>query len=549
MKSYRIALAQINPSVGDLENNTKKIIKLINEFKEKADLLVFPELCLVGYPPEDLILRNALLEKVLIYINKIHKIVKKHKIGVILGAPLKLKNGIGNAAIYLIGNKRIVLFKNNLPNYGVFDEKRIFLKGPKYKCIKFKKLKIGLMICEDMWTEEVAKSLIKDKADFFICINASPFDHDKLKYRKSVASKITRLANKPLMYVNQVGGQDELVFDGSSFVIGVNGNILNNLAAWKEEVKLVEVNLDKKANIIIKKNRNNILVNKNFNTWSALVLGLRDYVYKNSFKKIILGLSGGIDSAVSAAIAVDAVGSDNVIGLKLPSKFSSLGSLIDAEKTADLLKIKTQTLKINTIHQQYLKALNKKFNNELLQLTNENLQSRIRGSILMAYSNNYSYLLISTGNKSEMSVGYSTIYGDMNGGFNVLKDIYKTELYELAKWRNSIKKNYFKGPKGHVIPVNSIEKEPSAELSLDQKDSDSLPPYEVLDKILYYFIEKEYSIDQIIKKGFKLKPVKRIRELILVSEYKRRQAPPGVKLSIKSFGKERRYPITNLFKF
>ena len=470
MTSYRIVLAQINPSVGDLENNTKKIIKLINKFKEKADLLVFSELCIVGYPPEDLILRKALLEKVIIYINKIHRVVKNNKIGVIIGAPLKLKKGIGNAAIYLIGDKRKVIFKNNLPNYGVFDEKRIFLKGPIYKCIRLKKLKIGLMICEDMWTDEVAKSLIKDKADLFICINASPFDHDKIKYRKIVASKITRLSDKPLLYVNQVGGQDELVFDGSSFILGAKGNIIDYLLSWKEDTKLIEVKVDKKTEVIIKKNKTNVLLNKNFNTWSALVLGLRDYVLKNSFKKIVLGLSGGIDSAVSAAIAVDAIGSDNVIGLKLPSKNSSLGSLIDAEKSAKQLNIRTKVLKINTIHQQYLNLLNKSFNSKLLKLTNENLQSRIRGSILMAYSNNYSYLLISTGNKSEMSVGYSTIYGDMNGGFNVLKDIYKTELYHLAKWRNSLTKNYFKGPKGNVIPVNSIEKEPSAELSLDQKD-------------------------------------------------------------------------------
>ena len=548
MENHRIVLAQINPTVGDVENNTKKIIKLINKYKKKADLLVFSELCIVGYPPEDLVLRKVFLEKVIICINNIQRVVKQDKIGVILGAPLKLKNGVGNAAIYLIGNKKQVIFKNSLPNYGVFDEKRVFLKGPMYKCIKLKKLRIGLMICEDMWTNKIAKSLIIDKADLFICINASPFDHEKLKYRKLIASQISRLSKKPLMYVNQVGGQDELVFDGNSFVMGSKGNILDQLEPWKEDAKLIEVNTNENTEIVIKNKITNIVINKKFNTWNALVLGLRDYVLKNSFKKVILGLSGGIDSAVSAAIAVDALGSNNVIALKMPSKISSSGSLVDAEKSCKLLNIKSKVLKINNIHQQYLKLLNKSFNNKLLNLTNENLQSRIRGSLLMAYSNNYSYLLISTGNKSEMSVGYSTIYGDMNGGFNVLKDIYKTELYDLAKWRNSLLTKYFNGPLGNVIPENSIEKEPSAELSLDQKDLDSLPPYDVLDKILYYLIEKGYSIDQVRKQGFNLKTVKRIRSLILISEYKRRQAPLGVKLSIKSFGKERRYPITNLFK-
>ncbi len=549
MVSHKIVLAQINPTVGDIENNTKKIIKLINKFKDKVDLLVFSELCIVGYPPEDLVLRKDLLERVNVCIEKIHRVVKKYKVAVIFGAPLKHKNGVGNAAIYLIKNKRKVLFKNNLPNYGVFDEKRIFIEGSIYQCINFKKLKIGLMICEDMWTDKVAKTLIKDNVDFFICINASPFDHEKIKYRKIVATKITRLSNKPLIYVNQVGGQDELVFDGNSFVLDAKGNILDQLEPWKEDTKIIEVKVGKTNEIVIKKNKNNVQVSKNFNTWSALVLGLRDYVYKNSFKKVILGLSGGIDSAVSAAIAVDALGSENVIGLKLPSRFSSSGSLIDAEKTAKLLNMQSKVLKINSIHQKYLNTLNKSFNNKLLQLTNENLQSRIRGSLLMAYSNNYSYLLISTGNKSETSVGYSTIYGDMNGGFNVLKDIYKTELYELAKWRNRLVIKPFNGPEGQVIPLNSIEKEPSAELSLNQKDLDSLPSYDILDKILYYFIEKEYSIEQVRKKGFDLKMLKRIRSLILISEHKRRQAPPGVKLSIKSFGKERRYPITNLFKF
>ena len=548
MKKYKIALAQINPVLGNLDYNKKVILKIIKRTAKKADLIVFPELCLVGYPPEDLILRKTLQDEVESHLEDIIECAKKSKIAVIVGAPMVLGKGIGNAAIYINNNQKSVLFKNNLPNYGVFDEKRIFKKGPNYGSIKFKKIKIGLMICEDMWTDRIAKRLIKNKVDLFICINASPYDHEKQKSRYKVAKNITMLSKKMLIYLNQVGGQDELVFDGGSFVLNRFGDVVSKLKTWNEDIKIIDFSIN-----CLKLSKTKIVTNyieqgKEYNTWNALVLGLRDYVNKNSFKKVVLGLSGGIDSAVSAAIAVDAVGSSNVIGVKLPSKYSSKGSITDAEESIRLLGIKSDTIKINNIHMNILKILNEKFNGKILNLTEENLQSRIRGVLLMAYSNNYSYLLISTGNKSEMSVGYSTIYGDMNGGFNVLKDIYKTELYKLAKWRNNFKKKIFKGPSPNVIPLKSINKAPSAELSHNQKDSDSLPTYEILDKILFYFIEKELSIEQICEKGFSVSVVKNIRNLLLKSEYKRRQAPPGVKVSIKSFGKERRYPITNQFK-
>ncbi len=548
MKKYKIALAQINPVLGNLDYNKKVIIKIIKRVEKKADLIVFPELSLVGYPPEDLILRKTLLDEVERHLEDIRECAKKSKIAVIVGAPMVLGKGIGNAAIYLNCNQKSVLFKNNLPNYGVFDEKRIFIKGPNYSSIKLKKLKIGLMICEDMWTDRIAKRLIKNKIDLFICINASPYDHEKQRARYKVAKNITTLSKKMLIYVNQVGGQDELVFDGGSFILNGFGDVVYNLKNWKEDIKIIDFSIDNSKLSKTKIAFNKIEKDKEHNTWNALVLGLRDYVNKNSFNKVILGLSGGIDSAVSAAIAVDAVGPSNVIGIKLPSKFSSKGSIIDAEESIRLLGIKSDTISINNIYTTFLKTLNENFKGKISNLTEENLQSRIRGVLLMAYSNNFSYLLISTGNKSEMSVGYSTIYGDMNGGFNVLKDIYKTELYKLANWRNRLKKNLFKGPTLNVIPLNSINKPPSAELSHNQKDSDSLPTYEILDKILFYFIEKEFSIEQICKKGYSVSVVKKVRNLLLKSEYKRRQAPPGVKVSIKSFGKERRYPITNKFK-
>ena len=548
MRKYKIALAQINPVLGNLDYNKRVICKTIKCIAKKADLIVFPELSLVGYPPEDLILRKTLQDEVERHLEDIREYAKKSKIAVIVGAPMVLGKGIGNGAVYFNNNHKSVLFKNNLPNYGVFDEKRIFKKGPNYGSIKFKKIKIGLMICEDMWTDRIAKRLIKNKVDLFICINASPYDHEKQRSRYKVAKNITSLSKKMLIYVNQVGGQDELVFDGGSFVINGFGDLVYKLKTWNEDTKIIEFSIDSSKLRQTKVISNYFEHGKEYNTWNALVLGLRDYVNKNSFKKVVLGLSGGIDSAVSAAIASDAVGPSNVIGIKLPSKYSSKGSIIDAEESIRLLDIKSDTIKINNIQMSFFKTLNEKFNGKISNLTEENLQSRIRGVLLMAYSNNYSYLLLSTGNKSEMSVGYSTIYGDMNGGFNVLKDIYKTELYKLANWRNNLKKNLFKGPSLNVIPLNSINKPPSAELSYNQKDSDSLPTYEILDKILYYFIEKELSIEQICKKGYSVSVVKKIRNLLLKSEYKRRQAPPGVKVSIKSFGKERRYPITNQFK-
>ena len=547
MKNCRIAIAQINPTVGDLNKNTNKIIRLIKKYESAADLIIFPELSIVGYPPEDLILRKRLIDEVNKKIKKIINYIKNSNIAVVLGAPLEFKKGIGNAAIFIFKNKVEIFFKNNLPNYGVFDEKRIFKAGTKYKCLKYKNIRIGVLICEDMWSLKMPKNLIKDKVDLFVSINASPFDKNKIINRREVAKRLALFSKKPIIYLNQVGGQDELVFDGNSFAMNKRGEIIFNMTPWKEKVEVFSCaffHSHKKKKI----NYKNIEFSQNFNKWSALVKGLEDYVYKNGFKKVILGLSGGIDSAVSAAIAVDAIGNKNVLGIRMPSKYSSRSSLNDALDSAKKLNIKIETLKINRVHQEYLTTISKVFNKNIKNITEENLQSRIRGTLLMAYSNNFSHLLLSTGNKSEISVGYSTIYGDMNGGFNVLKDIYKTELYELAKWRNKVNFKLFKGPKGIVIPNNSIQKEPSAELRLDQKDSDSLPPYETLDKILYQMIENEASIEEIKKMGFDEKLIKRIRALLLKAEYKRRQAPPGVKLSTKAFGKERRYPITNAFK-
>ncbi len=541
----KIVLAQINPTVGDILGNYKKIVTNISKFSLKADLIVFPELSISGYPLEDLVLKDGFLYEIKMFLEKLEKFCINKNIAVILGAPLKENNNVYNAGIFLYKKKKKIIYKNKLPNYGVFDEKRVFRSGKKYNTIKYKSLNIGILICEDMWFNSLPLYLKENGANIFICINASPYEKDKFIQRKTIAYKLVKKTKVPIVYLNQVGGQDELVFDGNSFFMDKKGNILQKCDAWKEDLKII-----KYPKIINNKTNNNNYIEEllEFNTWSALTLGLRDYFLKNSFRKIILGLSGGIDSAVSAAIAVDAVGSKNVLGILMPSKYSSKGSLDDAKQTANLLKIKTNIFNIGDIHKVFYKNLYNHFSKKVKSITDENIQSRIRGSILMAYSNNYAYLLISTGNKSEISVGYSTIYGDMNGGFNAIKDIYKTDLYNLAIWRNQNNIRYFYGPSGQVIPQNSITKSPSAELRHNQKDTDSLPSYDELDKILYLLIEKEYSITEVVKKGFKISTVKRISALLLKSEYKRRQAPPGVKLSLKAFGKERRYPITNKFE-
>ncbi|MEC6997388.1 MAG: NAD+ synthase [Pseudomonadota bacterium] len=541
----KVALAQINPTVGNILGNYNKIIFHIHKYSNKADLIIFPELSLSGYPPEDLVYKQSFLLELEKYINKIGLYIRKKKIAVIIGSPIRKNGNTYNSAIFMYRNEVTYVFKNKLPNYGVFDEKRIFQKGKKNNVIKFKHYSIGLLICEDIWYGDLPTYFKKKGANILISINASPFENNKLKNRLEICKKIAKKNKLSIIYVNQVGGQDELVFDGNSFFMNLSGEVVNKCSSWKEETRIIDLKEKKndKLNKTIKYCEKN-----EFNTWSGLTLGLKDYFYKNSFKKIVLGLSGGIDSAVSAAIAVDAVGSKNVIGVLMPSRYSSKESIIDAEKSAKLLKIDSKIVHIKDIHKAYILNLKKHFLNDIKSLTDENLQSRIRGSVLMAFSNNFSYLLISTGNKSEMSVGYSTIYGDMNGGFNVLKDVYKTDLYNLAKWRNNHKSSQLKGPKGIVIPKNSILKSPSAELRPNQKDTDSLPPYEILDEILYCLIEEELSVKEIVKRGFKTALVKKISALVFKSEYKRRQAPPGVKLSSKAFGKERRYPITNKFK-
>ena len=548
INKIKIYLCQLNFHVGDLNKNLEKIISTREGVKNKGgDLCIFSELSITGYPPEDLVLRKSFIYAVENVIVKLISLSKDGGPAIIVGYPRNDNDKLKNSAALIDNGSISIVDKFHLPNYGVFDEARVFnserVSGP----LVFKGIRLGLMICEDMWYPDVAESLQESGAQILIVINGSPFDQNKEDERISVAVSRVVETNLPLIYVNQIGGQDELVFDGGSFALNNNSKLCLQSSLWVESEDCLELSINNNGLLDISDSVINKISNGLESKYNAMVLGLRDYVIKNNFKGVLLGLSGGIDSALAAAISVDALGSDKVRGIRMPSQYSSQGSLDDAEETSKLLNIKIDTINIEDINTSYLNNLDSLFAGLANDLTEENIQSRIRGVILMAVSNKFGDMLVSTGNKSEISVGYTTIYGDMNGGFSALKDAYKTDVYKLSKWRNINYNKLYLGPNSFVVPLNSINKEPSAELNLNQKDQDSLPPYEVLDEILKNIIEDEASLDTIIKLGHDRQLVHRIYRLLLLSEYKRRQSAPGVKLTARSFGKERRYPITNAF--
>ena len=548
INKIKIYLCQLNFHVGDLNKNLEKIISTREGVKNKGgDLCIFSELSITGYPPEDLVLRKSFIYAVENVIVKLISLSKDGGPAIIVGYPRNDNDKLKNSAALIDNGSISIVDKFHLPNYGVFDEARVFnserVSGP----LVFKGIRLGLMICEDMWFSDVAESLQESGAQILIVINGSPFDQNKEDERISVAVSRVVETNLPLIYVNQIGGQDELVFDGGSFALNNNSKLCLQSSLWVESENCLELSINNNGLLDITDSVINKISNGLESKYNAMVLGLRDYVIKNNFKGVLLGLSGGIDSALAAAICVDALGSDKVRGIRMPSQYSSQGSLDDAEETSKLLNIKIDTINIEDINRSYLNNLDSLFAGLANDLTEENIQSRIRGVILMAVSNKFGDMLVSTGNKSEISVGYTTIYGDMNGGFSALKDAYKTDVYKLSKWRNINYNKLYLGPNSFVVPLSSINKEPSAELNLNQKDQDSLPPYEVLDEILKNIIEDEASLDTIIKLGHDRQLVHRIYRLLLLSEYKRRQSAPGVKLTARSFGKERRYPITNAF--
>ena len=546
--SLSIALAQLNPTVGDLAGNAALVRRARDSAAALgADLVVFPELVLVGYPPEDLVLRPALVEVAARILRELEQESTANLPGLLVTLPW-IANGRVHNAVALVADGRTELrFKHELPNYGVFDEKRVFAPGPLPEPVTFRNVRLGIPVCEDIWLPGCAAHLAAAGADMLLVPNGSPFEVEKFHQRLDLARQRVSESGLPIAYVNQVGGQDELVFDGGSFVMNPDGSLAHLLPFWRESLVLTRWECrDGKYSCAGAAGWSE--EPRLSSVYNAMLLGLRDYVRKNGFRGLVLGLSGGIDSALTAAVAVDALGADRVRGVRLPSRFTSEASMEDAAETGRLLGMHVDTLPIEATVAALESTLQPLFAARPRDAAEENLQARVRGVLLMGLSNKFGELLVTTGNKSEMSVGYATLYGDMCGGYSVLKDVYKTEVYGLAHWRNDHAPHEALGPRGRVIPESSIVKAPTAELRPNQTDQDSLPPYDVLDAVLHGLIEHELSVDDIVARGFARETVTRVQRMLYAAEYKRRQAPPGVKITRKSFGRDRRYPLTNAFR-
>jgi NAD+ synthase len=551
---FSITLAQLNPTVGDVEGNAAKArAARAQAHADGADLLVLPELFITGYPPEDLVLKPAFQVVCRAAVEALARETADGGPAMLIGSPWVDDGKLYNAfALLDEGRIAALRFKANLPNYGVFDEKRLFARGPAAGPVTIRGIRVGVPICEDIWLEEsedyenVVECLAETGAEILVVPNGSPYARDKNDLRLSVAVARVTESGLPLVYLNQIGGQDELVFDGASFALNADLSVAAQLPAFEENITTLRWNKSETGwrctgpmAPVIDGDRGD---------YAACVLGLRDYVGKNGFPGVLLGVSGGIDSALCAAIAVDALGADRVRGVMLPFRFTAQVSLDDAAKLATALGIRYEVLPIADAVNGFEKILSGTFAGLPRDITEENLQARTRGTLLMAISNKTGAMVITTGNKSEMSVGYATLYGDMNGGFNPIKDIYKTEVFRLSSLRNAWKPDGALGPSGEVIPVNIITRPPTAELRDNQTDQDSLPPYDVLDAILERLVEREEPLVSIIAAGFDPDVVRRIDRLLNIAEYKRRQAAPGVKVTEKNFGRDRRYPITNKFR-
>ncbi len=546
--SLKIALVQLNPIVGDLNGNAELAAAAHVRAKEfGADVVVFSELFLNGYPPEDLVLKPAFQQATR---ERLEWLAKACADGpaMLIGAVWNEEGKVYNAVVLLDGGRiQATTLKVDLPNYGVFDEKRVFAAGPMPGPLNVRGVRIGVPICEDIWGSEVVETLTETGAEILISPNGSPFDWPKPDNRMNVAVARVTESGLPLAYLNQVGGQDELVFDGASFVLNADHTLAVQLPAWREAIVLTEWTKSA-AGWRCEKGEVAKLPEGPASAYQACVLGLKDYVGKNNFPGVVLGLSGGIDSALVTAIAVDALGPERVHAIMLPSKFTSDESLQDAAACAKALGIRYDKVSIEPTVAGLTWSLKDLFAGTNADITEENMQSRVRGTILMAVSNKYGGMVVTTGNKSEMSVGYATLYGDMNGGFNPIKDLYKTEVYDLARWRNANVPEGALGPSGTVIPERILTKAPTAELRANQTDQDSLPPYEALDDILKCLVEREMPVTDVIARGHTVETVKKVERLLYLAEYKRRQAAPGVKISARNFGRDRRYPITNKFR-
>jgi NAD+ synthase (glutamine-hydrolysing) len=577
MRTIRIGLCQINTTVGDIEGNTKKILHYIEKGKKMgADLLAFPEMAITGYPPEDLLLMPKFIEANLKAVKTIAKATSS--VTVLVGFVDK-KEDIYNAAALLHGGRLIDSYcKTFLPNYGVFDEDRYFQVGTENFIFSLGSTPIGPSICEDLWYpgDPIRTQALYGGAELIVNISSSPYHAGKTAFREKMIS--TRASDNCAIvaYCNLVGGQDELVFDGGSLIFDQKGDLIVRGKQFEEDLVLADLDMEsvfrmrlhdpriRRERTVINEEKNlkridlpdqinpvkrksplpkrdNKSLDRLSEIYAAVVLGTGDYVQKNGFKTVLIGLSGGIDSALTAAFAVDALGKKGVVGVTMPSQYSSKGSIEDSELLAKNLGIRLIQIPITEIFQAYLKTLSPSFKGLRPNVTEENIQARIRGNILMALSNKFGWLVLTTGNKSEMSVGYCTLYGDMAGGFAVLKDVPKTLVYELAKHRN-------KKEGKAIIPKNVFVKPPSAELRANQKDEDSLPPYPVLDPILQAYVEEDKGLEEILKMGFKERMIKEVIQMVDRNEYKRRQSPPGVKITHRALGKDRRLPVTNKYR-
>ena len=542
-----IALAQLNASVGDLAGNADAILAA-RALVPAADLLVTPELSIVGYPPEDLVLKPALVEAAKVQVERMAQATADGGPALLVGAPWAEEGKLYNAMLLLDGGRIAgITRKHDLPNYGTFDEKRLFSAGPLPGPMNLRGVRIGVPVCEDIWTPDVCECLAETGAELLIVPNGSPFEVGKDDRRLNLA--VTRVVETglPLIYLNRVGGQDELVFDGASFVLNATRTLAHQLPDWDDTIRLTEWTRGS-SGWTCATGELSQQDDDPADVYHAMLVGLRDYVNRNRFPGVVLGLSGGIDSALSAAVAVDALGADRVWCVMLPSPFTSQDSLDDAAECARLLGCRLDTVRIEPAMTAFDAMLVPLFEGRARDTTEENIQSRIRGLTLMGLSNKFGPMLLTTGNKSEMSVGYATIYGDMAGGYSVLKDLYKTTVFRVCEWRNAHKPRLGLGPAGPVMPTNVITKPPTAELRENQTDQDSLPPYDLLDRILYGLVEQERSASDLIAEGLDAATVARIEWLLYIAEYKRRQAPPGVKIGRRNFGRDRRYPISNAFR-
>jgi NAD+ synthase (glutamine-hydrolysing) len=530
-------MAQINPVVGDIQGNTNKIIEAANQAREQhqADVVVFPELTLTGYPPEDLLLRPAIMSRVDHALQQLKQKIKD--VAVVVGHPDgRPGQDLYNAASFIADGECLNSYcKQFLPNYGVFDEKRYFVKGLEPAIVEYAGIKFALTICEDIWFAEPALQAADEGADVILNLNASPFRQGKWQLREKEVRQRTLETGLPIIYVNQVGGQDELVFDGCSFALSYKGEQVARTDAFETGLFPLQLtrNNDDKIDVSgeLKAKMDDLAM-----VYHALVQALRDSIEKNGFPSVVIGLSGGVDSALTLALAVDAIGKDRVSTVMMPSRYTSQISLDDATEMAEGLGVSHSELSIEPVFNQFLDTLSEQFAGLPPDTTEENIQARCRGVLLMAISNKTGALVLSTGNKSEMAVGYSTLYGDMAGGYSPLKDVFKTLVYQLCDYRNAI---------SPVIPQRIITRPPSAELAEDQCDQDSLPAYEVLDPILERYIADDWSYEEIVAAGFNAQEVARVIKMVDRNEYKRRQAPPGIRITSRAFGRDRRYPITS----